>query len=210
MPVLSFSVSSSPAIHCLAPDMDSLSLSRSFEYPGFIIPPSVMPIGGSSHMERSIIVYRTSKSAIEESIDLSIGALSPESSYFISGSWPTVFFRAIRSLASALPVATLAVSLWKSYTCLRLFVILFATTGSRLSSSTASSLRLISVTSVSGSLSQDLRSLPPMAVLVFPITPRSDPLISPSYMVSSSSRLRSVDLSRCITPSCCFIVMFLN
>ena len=64
MPVLSFSLFSRFAIHFFSPEMDSLSLSSSLEKPGFMIPPSVIPTGGSSLMDFSIRLCSSSKESI--------------------------------------------------------------------------------------------------------------------------------------------------
>ena len=196
MPVLSRSLPSSSAIHFLASAIEALSSSSSSDQPSLIRPPSLTVSGGSSVMAPVMLSYMSVSGSMSVSIFESISVSIPSRSYLMSGSTKMESLRAIRSLAFALPLATLPARRSKSYIGLMLSLRLFLSIGSLTRYSTPSSLSLMACDLFRGSLSHCFIRRDPIAVPVLSRTPRREPLTVFSNIVLVISRFLIVDLSR--------------
>ena len=195
IPVFSFSLSSISTSHCFPSVLALLSSSASEENPSFIIPPSLIPTGGSSTIEESI------SSKISDSPSICSFRLhirwdsSVLRTFLMCGIISTEFLNAIKSLGLADLQLIFAIILSRSYTGLR-----YSRSSSRsifllLSSSMASCLLIIDSLSTRGCSIIFLKALAPIAVLVLSRTHIREPFLCFSLNVSTSSRFLLEELS---------------
>ena len=160
-----------------------------------MMPPSLTDTGGSSSRAELSISPMSDISSISENIFLSRAESKVESSCFTGLINPTDCLKARRSSGFALLLLNLASSLSRSYMGLRYSDSSSLSINLSLSSSTASCLDTIASFDNSGWEITRLISLDPMAVPVLSSTQSRVPFFSLSRMVSSSSRLRMVEVS---------------
>ena len=99
MPVISLSLFSSSAIHCLPLSFALLSSSTSAEYPLFIIFPSFNEIEGSAIIAEFNNSFKSSNVSNELYHPFSNGAFKPFKTAFIAGSFCNDDFNETKSLA---------------------------------------------------------------------------------------------------------------